>query len=360
MSNEVPIETTNPETNADYAQMAAVFDRVMAEEPSSGPLRDESGRFKSSEPAEAEPVVAGGEVEAHEASDDGAGEEPAVEAPPPEVATPAPAHLPQELKADWEKIPEGARKAITDLQAEHDRKMGELGGQLRDAKPINDAYNRLRQQYPDDFGALDNSTLSEAVANLAVVQARLGRDPVGTIVQVAQQYGVLGDLARIVAGQQPTGEGQQVAQLQQTIAQLQKKIEDFGNPEAIDQRISQRMEVQATETMLAELRKEAPLYAEVEAALPTFIEMAWGQLGHGADRKAVFKLAYDMAVHANPVTRAKAVAPGKTAAAPSPERVEQIRAATSVNVKSTANGKERAMTEREHAEAVYDRMHAGG
>lgn len=349
---ELSIETTNESVNADYAEMQAAYRRINGEESAAeegaAPVRDEKGRFVSSAP-EAEAVAAGdAEAVSTQVADEGAGAEPAGEAPQPEVVTPAPAHLPEAIKADWDKLSESARTTISAQQADFDRKYGEQSRQILAAKPINDVYDRLRGQYPNAFGQLDNATISEAVAGLAVVQMNLQHDPVRTIIDVAKQYGALEDLARVMNGQAPTGEGGQVRQLQQTITQLQQRLDNQINQ-------FQSREAQGIEDAFR-ASGEAPHYDEVRAELPDYIEMFWRKLGQGTDPKTVLKQAYDAAVYANPVTRAKLQAPGNTAVqTPSPEKVAQVRLATSTNVKSTANGKGEPLSEMDEMRAAYRR-----
>lgn len=350
--SEIITENVEPAAVDDTVEMGAAWDRLMVQ---NGADRGDDGKFVSpdAQGAEPAPVDAGSS-----GGEDGAG---AVDASSTVVATvPAPAHLPQGIKADWEKIPEGARDAIVAHQAEMDRKFGEVGKQYQAVKPLGDMMSSLRSEFPEYFGNRDIHQIAKGAAELAVVQAKLDRDPVGTLLQVMDVYKVTDAMRSVLSGQQPSQESNTVQQLQQTIRGLQQKLEEVGNPAFIEQHVSKVMGARDTENLVTELATGKEFYADVEATLPAFIGMAWQRLGESASQREVFDLAYDMAVNADPAVRAKAKASEAkaTVAKPDPQRTEAAKKAASINVKSTSSGKERPLTFEESAGAAYDRLMA--
>lgn len=111
-----------------------------------------------------------------------------------------------------------------------------------------------------------------------------------------------------------------------------------------------------TQEAISRFSQEKPLWAEVEATLPAFIEIAKASQPDAAP-PALLEAAYDMAVHANPATRAKAqsAAPQAAAAKADADRAAKARAANQINVKTTGNGKPRLKTDEEVYSEVWDR-----
>lgn len=351
-NTEIITETVEPVVVDDTAEMGAAWDRLMVQ---NGADRGEDGKFVSpdAQGAEPAPVDAGSS-----GGEDGAG---AVDASSTVVATvPAPAHLPQALKNEWEKMPEAARNEVAKLTGEWDRKFGELGKQYQAVKPLGDMMSGLKGQFPEYFGNRDINQIAQGAAELAVVQAKLDKDPVGTLLQVMDVYKVTDAMRAALNGQQPTQESHVINQLQQTIRGLQQKLEEVGNPAFIEQHVSKVMGARDTQNLVTELATGKEFYADVEASLPAFIGMAWQRLGESASRKEVFDLAYDMAVNADPAVRAKAKASEAkaTVAKSDPQRTEAAKKAASINVKSSSSGKERPLTFEESAGAAYDRLMA--
>lgn len=325
----------------DTADIGAAYDRIMVQ---NGSDRGEDGKFTSANGEQADQ------------QNPAELQQPAEPAP----ASAAPAHLPQAIKADWEKIPETARAAIVAHQTEMDRKFGEVGKQLGEWKPLGERLTAVKNEFPEYFADSSPTKMAQSAAELAIVQAKLTKDPVGTLMQIMQVYGATDAIRSVLSGQQPTGESQNIQQLQQTIRGLQQKLDEVGNPDFIGKHVEGILSQRETQTLVGDLSKDKPFYADVEADLPVFIEKAWGKLGETATKKAVFDLAYDMAVNADPDTRAKAKAAEAkaTAAIPDPKRTEQARRAASINVKSTSSGGDRQLSEQEALASAWDRAMA--
>lgn len=328
--------------------MGEVFDRLSGD---GIQKRGENGQFKAKDGA-------GGQASLE-------GEEGAEVAPgsTAEQVTSAPAHMPQSIKDQWATLTPDAQKAFSEYQKDIDRKFGEVGRYLGENKPVIDRLATARQQMPELFEGMSPEQLAQGALELGAVQVNLNRDPIGTILQIAQSYGVLGHLTQALSGQQPNADQQLQYGLQREVASLRGQLQSLGDPQAINKHIEASLAQRDAERIIEEFAKSKPLYADVEASLPTFIDLAM-KSKPGASLSEVIGAAYDMAVNAIPEVREKvkaseaSAAARATVAAPDPKRTEAARRAASINVKSTSNGKERPMTEDEAMASVYDRLMA--
>lgn len=327
-------------------EMSAAYDAVMKDD-AEARERGKDGKFKGAKGAE-------------RASLEGEGKEAGVEGST--ASTSAPAHLPQAIKASWEQIPVEAREAIAKHQGEMDRKFAEAGRQMQSARPILDKLSQAAQTIPIMQG-MSPQQLADGALQLAAVQAQLDRGSpdqrVQTLMQIANHYGVLPQIAAMVSGQQPD---QQVTSLHQEIAQLRQLLgqqQVHNSPEMIEGKFAEMMRVRDAEQAVEGFAKSMPLFADVEASLPRFVEMARERLPN-ADMMTVLETAYDMAVHADPEARKKAAdleAQATTSGGDTDRRAAAKRAA-SINVKSHTSGKGRQSSEEELMGAAYERAMA--
>lgn len=341
-------ETAAPvvtEAASDDAILSATFDRLVT---NNGSDRDEGGKFAS---------PASGEKTADTIADAGAeGAEPAEQAPP--TATLAPAHLPNSLKAQWEKMPEEARAEVAKLTSEWDRKFGEQGKLWQAAKPVMDRLNEAIQKHPE-FRGMSPDDIGKSAAQLAAVQVSFNKNPVGTIMDLARSANVLPQLAQIFSQgeQKPGDQGQIIASLERKIAQLEAEHKRASNPDAIRETVSTTLAEKEAKTTLENWAKAQTFYAEVEADLPHYVAKVIEKSGRERPHTDILTDAYDMAINANPEVRAKvrAAEVKTTAANQDPKRAEAAKKAASINVPS-GSGKEREPTEDEILSATYDRM----
>ncbi|RVA60810.1 hypothetical protein, partial [Mesorhizobium sp. M7A.F.Ca.CA.004.09.1.2] len=237
------------------------------------------------------------------------------------------------------------------------------GRQLSTVKPIQEVIDRHSHYFDPQKGRklADGSvvTPAKAIDFLFNAQANLDRAPVESIMAIIDSYGVRDKIAAAFGQTVQQGE----SELRQEIAGLKTLLATVGNPASIDDRINQKLQERAdqtsAETELTRLSADKPLYSEIpEVDMVEAIHKARRKLGDAASKEAVFGLAYDMAVNADPDLRAKAAA-GKPAASNGAAKVEGARRAAAVNIPSTASGKGRALTEEEELAAVYDRNQKG-
>jgi len=338
-------------------EMGAAYDRVMT---TNGADRGEDGKFTPAGGKEQAAADGGtGKDGASLKGEEGAGEEGAN--PPVASGTPAPAHLPGALKAEWANIPETARAALVAHQADVDRKFGDIGKQLATVKPIADRLVEATTKFPA-FKGMTAEQLAQGAIELGAVQVALGRNPVGTIMEIATHYRVLPQLAAAFAGAGggEGGQSQLVAGLEQKIANLQAKLAEVSSPDTVRQTVSMTLMEKDAEKALDEFAKGKEFFADVEADLPHYISKVIERHGDGRPFPEVLADAYDMAIHANPELRVKvqATEAKATAGDANPKRAADARRAASINVKSTSTGKDRPLTDEEAMGAAYDRAMA--
>lgn len=346
---ELAVEQTETVASEDDA-LGEVWDRLAVDEDSEpkGPERGPDGKFVSAKDSPENEAPGGGEG--------GAAEAESPEASPSVEVSAAPAHLPQAIKNEWNKIPEAARTEMARLTTEWDRKFGEIGRQMESVRPIAEKLTRASQEYPE-FQGMTADQLADGALELAAVQTRLARDPVSTILEVANHYGVTAMVAEQLTGQRADPS---TAALHQEIAQLRQQLaQPQITPDIIEAQISQAIEQRETQAAVEAFSQESPYFGDVEHVMPHFVQMVREEQ---SDMPVldVLRTAYDMAINAVPAVRDKIRASeGTTTAAKiNPERAEAAKRAASINVKSNANGKVRSLTEEELMASAYDRAMA--
>jgi hypothetical protein len=357
-TNEATIDqsaTAPAVSDTSEADMGAVFDRLVT---NNGADRGEGGKF-TSPTADGAEKAASPDARGVPSGEEGAG----APADPPVVAdTPAPAHLPGAIKSQWDKIPVEARAAIAAHQSEMDRKFGEIGKQYGAVKPIADKLAEA-SKFPD-FAGMTPDQIAQGALELAAVQVNLGKNPVGTIIDIAKHYNVLPQLAQAFQGQ-GGDQAQLVTGLQQKIANLEAELSKVQSPERIREMVSTLLSERDAETVVQKFRAEEgkDYWADVEADMPEYVKKVVGRAeaqGLQMSEMDILKAAYDMAINANPDVRAKvrAAEAKATAGNTDPKKAAAVRNAVSINVKSSNSGKERVMTEEEAMASAYDRAMA--
>lgn len=337
-----PVDVVDAGPTEDDA-LGAVFDRLMA---NNGADRGEGGKFVSPKVEQASP---GGE--------EGAGD--GTDAPIVSDASPAPANW-NGLDDAWKALPQEHREKVKAHFDDLHRRMSDQGRQLANVKPIADHIAEATKAIPI-FKGMSPDQVSQKALELAAVAVDLKRDPVNTLIEVANSSGVLRELAAKLTGQELPDDSQQVSVLLRRISALEAQAAQAANPDQIETQVSRVFESRAAQEVVNQFASDPAnsFYAEVEPHIETFIPIATAQAKAGASLKDVLKSAYDMAINALPDVRAKVQAAARAAAAnPDTTRTEAAKRAASINIKSTSTGKERALTEAEALGSAYDRAMA--
>lgn len=232
--------------------------------------RDEKGRFaKQGEPEHTEQIDQPSE---------------AVEGDSPKETIRPPSSWSPEAKANFATLPEPVKAAIVKREHEVDQGFRQKGEQLQRYQPLDSVIAPYREKWA--VAGVDEST---AIRQLLAASDWLDRDPASALAHLARQYGV--SPFQPQAGQPSQAQPDpQVQSLQQQIAQTQQQLQET---------LRQQQEREAAETRAAiEAFKADPKHIYFDNVRP---QMA-GLLKSGQAKD--LQDAYDMAVWANPETRA--------------------------------------------------------
>lgn len=318
MNEEITEEITE-ETPIDD-ELGAIFDEANAEETAEvvevvaddGPAREPDGKFAAKE-TEAPVEAASEEIQA----DPGAETEiEAVE----EQALDAPASWTAAEKAHWPSLTRELQESFLRREGDWQKADSERANKLKGYEPIEAALAPMRQTL--QLNGVDDATY---VKQLVSADQFLRNDPQGALKWLAQQYGA--DLSQL------NTEGQyqdpSLAPLVGEVTQLKTQLSEFQAAQKAD--ADARVDAELT-TFAA----EHPHFETVRQQMGALM-----QAGSAADMKT----AYDMAVWANPVTRAQiqaetsAAAEAARKAEADKKAAEAVRtAATNLNSRGSAGG----------------------
>jgi len=316
-----PVEVELSEDNSAYD---AVWDKIQ------NGARDEAGKFTS---------------ETQEAAPDDA---PAAQDAEQQQEPTAPAFkLPANMTPDMADIfdgmaPEKSAK-LTEWADKLHRQMSEQGRQLGALRPVSEVV----AAYPEYFNAQGAPAPADAFNRLMAVQKILDADPIAGLRQIAEAYGIT---------DQAFGGGlaTEAAQLRSTISDLRQQIASMASPDAIRAQVENSFRERAAHDEVSRFAQSKPLYVEVEAVLPSFVDIARAKLGD-ATPGALLEAAYDMAVNAMPETRAKQTAAAQAAPAAN-AKAEAAKKAASINIKGAPSGARQYATDEEAMGAAFDRI----
>jgi hypothetical protein len=328
-----------------------IYDKLMASDEGG---RDESGRFKSAV-AKPDPAVS-----------DQPGPEAAKETPALSDRAAQAAGLPANWTPDmadvWAAVPEASREKLHKWSMGLHAKMSEQGRAIASYKEVDPLFADINQNYAHLLTGKDGAptTPAGALGYLLNIQKGMDKDALGTWMQVAERYNLIPQLVQRFTKAGQTADGQPAAAPAPDLSKLLKDIEarvmEQVSPQHIEQQVTRVMTRAETQQAVSRFAQEKPLWADVEATIPTFIEMARVQQPDAAPL-ALLEVAYDAAVHANPATRAKASdAALKAASLPTNgDRVAAAKKANQLNVKSTT-AKTKPLSEEEAMGAAWDRV----
>ena len=338
-------------------------DSPVYEEQTEGPARGPDGKFVSQKTESEQETPDPKTEEAPQEGEEGAEQEPATEEAQegeepaeegaeteeqPQSAAPVPSAW-QHRKELWEQMPEDAREFISQREDELQRRQSDLGRQASEYKPVKQVLEHFRGLYDGQL------TPDQAVGQLFAAQAGL-TDPntrLQTLMQIVESYGAADQLRAVLTGE---AEMPKTHQQPQQPGLTPEQIRGLLKQELAADRASREMS-----ELVSRLSADKPLYNDIpETEMVYFIDKAWNRLGNTASQDAVFNMAYDMAVNADPDLRAKAAALTQVKAATrKPVSTEEAKRANSVNVTSTSSGKAQKPDLDKALDAVWEK-HANG
>ena len=314
----------------DDAALGAVWDQIESDRRDTA---DDDGRREANSPKDSplEGEGTGGARAKAEVSSPSAG------------AVPLPANW-RGMEGEWGRIPADVQARIAQRDAELHTRMSEQGRQIGAFRQYNEIFERnadllAGRTLPDGSAP----SMAEAVDFLFSAQRRLDENPIASLIDIADRYGVRQHLAAALSGQIDIPADPQPPAM--TPADIAWVIREIQQEDAMARSANEEV---------SRLAKDKPLYSELaEDDMVHAIHKARARLGDTASHEAVFDLAYDMAVNADPDLRVKAAAAARAAAA-DPRRTADARRAAAVNVTSTSTGQSRQFSEDELLGQAYD------
>lgn len=328
-------DTTSAGSVNDDAALGAVWDQIESSKADAGADLTSAGRRDGSSPARNPPLAKNPPLEG-----EGTGGAAEVSSP---SAVPLPANW-RGMEGEWGRIPAEVQARIAQRDAELHTRMSEQGRQIGAFRHYNEIFERnadllAGRTMPDGSAP----SMAEAVDFLFSAQRRLDENPIAGLIDIADRYGVRQHLAAALSGQIDIPADPQPPAM--TPADIAWVIREIQQEDAMARSANEEV---------SRLAKDKPLYSELaEDDMVHAIHKARARLGDTASHEAVFDLAYDMAVNADPDLRVKAAAAARAAAA-DPRRMADARRAAAVNVTSTSTGQSRQFSEDELLGQAYD------
>jgi hypothetical protein len=343
------IAEATPVTDAD---LEAIWNR---DNVTNGADRGEGGKFVSAnaepstelEPEQvAEPVTEPASLEG-ETGEEQPGSTPADVPLPPNWAG---------KEAVWSAIPAEHRPAIAQHQQELHSRLSDMGRQVSTYKPLQEAASEFAEYFNGNLKGSDGQPINPAdgIRYLANIQRSMDKQPLETLLSIADTYNLREQLAKTFGGQVQSVP-QDTKILLNEIAELKQALK-ARNPSA---EIEQVIEARELKSEARRLQDSEPLFKEIKPERwDFFVKEGVQTLGENASVEAVFKYAVNAAVEADPALRAKAQA-AKAANTGTQLKTEAAKRATSVNVTSTSSGKARQPSLDDELAAVWEKNHKG-
>ncbi len=282
-------DTSTPEATPTEApsiddSMSAAYDAVMAREAA------EAEPVEVVEEQSEEPVAEAGEqaetedtVQPEEAEAETEGE------PEPRPSIEFPNSWTAEQREHWAAIPPATQEYIVEREKQAHGQISRMGQELSALRPVTDAF----QQYQQTF-ARHGLTPMQGVNELLKAQEQLDRDPAGTLLAIAQRYGI--DFTQLANGTTDQGEvSPQVEYLKRQVQSLESKMTASEQMTREQQEQEYQAEVaRATDELKRSGIEQKPHYEELKPAIANYIATGQAQ---------TFEEAYDKAAWADPNAR---------------------------------------------------------
>lgn len=176
-SNEAPPTTAAPTpVDDDDDGLQALYQQLTADDPVEEPEKAE----ETSEPDAAED---GAEKAEAEGKDKEESTEPKQESEPAEVIA-RPAAWNAEMEEQWRALPVDVQKYVTKREADAQRRISKLGGELKRYEPVTQVLKAHKHLYPEGWND------EQMVSRLMSAQALLIEDPVAGLLQIAHTMGI--------------------------------------------------------------------------------------------------------------------------------------------------------------------------
>ena len=329
-------------------ELDAIYDRAFV---TNGADRGEGGKFVSTNPDKQDTANAEGQ-DADTASLEGetAGEGQVDGSTPVDVPLPA-NRLLNSLDAEWATLAPEVQQKLTERSNELHTRLSDMGKQVSTYKPLQEAASEFAEYFNGNLRGADGNPINPAdgIRYLANIQRQMDKQPLETLLSIADTYNLREQLAKAFGGQVQSVPADQRILLDK-IAGLEQRLSSVQSPAAIEEVLEKR----DLQSEVSRFAASKPLYAQVEADLPFFISKAKAQLGEHVGRTAILDKAYELAVQADPALRAQTqAAPAATNG--NAAKAEAAKRATGINVTSTSSGKTKAPSLDDELGSIWDK-----
>jgi colicin import membrane protein len=314
------VQVVEPAKKSIEETMAEAYDKV-------NPPRDQQQRFAAKDKPEEE-VKAVEETPAEETTETEGQTQEAAPSEPEKPAITYPTSLPAELREKLDQAAPELRDWVAKREAESHKRITELGQAAKASEPI----RQIADRYKASFKGMN---APEAFEKLAAANAFLEQDPVAGIQWLADAYGV--QLPSL--GKPSEGEGNpEVAQLRQTISQLQRQMAETSNKVTSREQAEQQASEKSIGKLVEDFAKDKPYWGELEQDVLQQIHAIQATDANLAPEK-ILDRAYDRATKLNESVQAKIAADKKAEAdkkakAEAAKKAADAKKSASVNVKS--------------------------
>lgn len=330
--------------------LGSIFDEIESrdesgDESTSDRPRDEQGRFAKKTDEEDEPAETAAEESAEgEATEITAdhGEDEGDEAAAVQ-ALDAPASWSATAKASWPSLSPELQNEILKRETDWQRADGERANRLKGFEPIDAALEPVRQHLN-----LHGVEPAQYVRQLVAADQFLRTQPQQAIQWIAQQYGI--DFSAMHR------QAEEAENLDPSIAPIVQEVNALKS--YIQRQEHERQQAEATRLQMeiGNFAKDKPYYEDVRADMAALL---------GGGRATDLQTAYDMAIWANPATRAKIQA--ESTATTEKKRQEEAAAKaakakrvaqTNLSSRGTAGGStpDQFANREDELNALYDRV----
>lgn len=344
-----PADTSTETAPSLDEDLGSVWDRNYV---TNGADRGEGGKFTSPNAETNTDAATTQEPETASLEGETAGEGQVDGSTPVDVPLPANWQGKEELAAVWGAIPADKRAIVAQHQQELHSRMSDMGRQVSTYKPLQEAASEFAEYFNGNLKSADGQPINPAdgVRYLANIQRAMDKQPLDTLLSIAETYNLQDALAQKFGGQvQSVPQDQKL--LLNEIAELKRALQGRNGSAEIEQ----VLEARELKTEARRLRESEPLVAEIpDHRWEFFVKEGLQTLGEGASLEAVFKYAVNAAVEADPALRAKTQA-AKAATNGNAQKAEEAKRATSVNVTSTSTGKARQPSLEDELGAIWDK-----
>ena len=282
-------------------------------------------------------------------------EEQPKEEPAPE-AEPAPAQLPTALKEAWANMSPEVQQAVQQSHEGLSQKLRDQGRLMQGLSPIKDALVEAAKENPA-FASMQPAAIAQEMQkfNREVLQP-LEKDPVGTLLKVAQERGVAEQLRAQLGGEQSQA-GSQLQQMNALIRQQQQQIAQLTDPNYLREQVTNITQTNTVQNTVQDFVSSKEHWGTVEGVMPQMVEVMKTKMGEEASPTDILEAAYEHAVSMfipQPEPKAEAeTAPQPAVLEADPETTQAAIKAKSVNVQSKSSGKTRELPLNEQLRKIY-------